>query len=115
MTSLTTNFQRSQDTLYSLAADTGGKALLDTNDLERGIVQAEKSVASYYVIGYYASNKAQDGKFRRVKVMLSAADAKLDYRQGYFAGKTFAKFTTAAKDTRRHSGRRRRFSCNRIA
>jgi len=98
MTSLTTNFQRSQDTLYSLAADTGGKALLDTNDLERGIVQAEQSVSSYYVIGYYASNKAQDGKFRRIKVALNDAEAKLDYRQGYFAGNTFAKFTAADKE-----------------
>ncbi|MGC4050164.1 MAG: VWA domain-containing protein [Paludibaculum sp.] len=30
-------FQRSQDTLFALAADTGGKALLDSNDLARGI------------------------------------------------------------------------------
>ena len=33
---ITNNFQRSQDTLYALAADTGGKALLDVNDLTVG-------------------------------------------------------------------------------
>ena len=33
---LTTNFQQSQDTLYALAGDTGGKALLDNNDLAAG-------------------------------------------------------------------------------
>ena len=32
----TNNFQHSQDTLYALAADTGGKALLDNNDLSHG-------------------------------------------------------------------------------
>jgi hypothetical protein len=32
-----TNFRRSQDTLYTLAADTGGKELLDYNDLAAGI------------------------------------------------------------------------------
>ena len=37
-----TNFAKSQDTLYALAADTGGKALLDYNDLTRGIVQARE-------------------------------------------------------------------------
>ena len=37
---VTTNLQQSQDTLYALAADTGGKALLDYNDLAKGIVQA---------------------------------------------------------------------------
>ena len=42
--SLTTNFQQSQDTLYALAGDTGGKALLDYNDLTKGIVQAEQAV-----------------------------------------------------------------------
>ena len=53
---VTTNFQQSQDTLFALAADTGGKALLDNNDLALGIVQAQKSVSSYYILGYYATN-----------------------------------------------------------
>src|SRR5260370_34690003 len=30
---LMTGFQRSQDTLYTLSADTGGTAMLDSNDL----------------------------------------------------------------------------------
>src|SRR6202041_1391773 len=55
----TTNFQQSQDTLYALAGDTGGKALFDNNDLTRGIVQAQESVSDYYVIGYYTSNTAR--------------------------------------------------------
>src|SRR5262249_4784164 len=80
-----TNFQRSQDSLYALAADTGGKAMLDNNDLSAGIVQAEQAITSYYVIGYYPSNTNQDGKFRRVKISLKETQtAKLDYRQGYF-------------------------------
>src|SRR5206468_10705473 len=37
-----TNFQRSQDSLFALAEDTGGKALLDSNDLAAGIVQAQQ-------------------------------------------------------------------------
>jgi len=37
------NLERSQDTLWTLAADTGGKALLDYNDLAQGIVQAQKA------------------------------------------------------------------------
>ncbi len=96
---LTTNFQQSQDTLYALAADTGGKALLDYNDLTRGIVQAERAVSSYYVIGYYTTNTEQDGKFRRIKITLSSnLTANLDYRQGYFANKLFSKFTAADKE-----------------
>jgi len=93
------SFQQSQDTLYALAADTGGKALLDSNELAKGIAQAEQAVTSYYVIGYYTSNSVQDGKFRRIKVLLNAdVAANLDYRQGYFAGKQFSKFTAADKE-----------------
>ena len=95
----TTNFQQSQDTLYALASDTGGKALLDTNDLAKGIQQAERSISSYYILGYYSANTALDGKFRRIKISLNASlSAALDYRQGYFAAKQFGKFNAADKE-----------------
>jgi VWFA-related protein len=67
----TSNFQQSQDTLFALAGDTGGKALFDNNDLTRGIVQAQESVSDYYVVGYYTSNTARNGHFRRVKISLN--------------------------------------------
>ena len=53
---VTSNFQQSQDTLYALAGDTGGKALLDNNDLTRGIVQAQQAISDYYILGYYTTN-----------------------------------------------------------
>jgi hypothetical protein len=93
------NFQRSQDTLWALAEDTGGKALLDNNDLGKGMVNAQKAISSYYILGYYTTNTNLDGKFRRIKISLSAdTTAKLDYRQGYFAGKKFGNFTAADKE-----------------
>lgn len=89
----------SQETLHTLAADTGGKALLDSNDLTLGIRQAQEDIRSYYTIGYYPANTAEDGKYRRLSIKLPGnAQAKLDYRKGYFAGKTFAKFTADDKE-----------------
>lgn len=100
---VTSNFQGQQETLYTLASDTGGKALLDNNDLSLGIVQAQKDISSYYIVGYYSKNEAQDGRFRRIKISvkdaaLTSRVAKLDYRQGYYAGKVFAKFTDTDKE-----------------
>ena len=93
------SLQSSQDTMYTLASDTGGKALLDVNDLGRGILNAQEALSSYYIIGYYTTNSALDGKFRRVKIALKEiTSAKLDYRQGYFGGKEFNKFTAADKE-----------------
>lgn len=92
-------FRRSQDTMWTLGADTGGKALLDFNDLTRGITEAQKAFSSYYIIGYYTSNATPDGKFRRIKISLNNNEtAKLDYRQGYYAGKVFKKFQQSEKE-----------------
>ena len=61
--------------------------------------KAQQAVTSYYIIGYYPTNTNLDGKFRRVKITLrDIPSAKLDYRQGYFGGKVFSKFTAADKE-----------------
>jgi VWFA-related protein len=96
---ITTNFQRSQDALYSLAKDTGGKALFDYNDLSLGIVQAAQAQTSYYILGYYSTKIAADGKYRRIRVTLNGGRAAdLTFRQGYYGDKEFARFTTADKE-----------------
>ena len=91
-----------QETLFSLAADTGGKALLDSNDLTLGITQIQKDMSSYYSLTYASSNDSQDGRYRRIQVKLAprvaAMKLKLDYRQGYFGPTTFAKMHGADKD-----------------
>jgi VWFA-related protein len=97
------NFQNQQETLFTLAADTGGKALLDNNDLAVGLVQAQKDISSYYILGYYTSNDKLDGRFRTVKITLKdqalqARLAKFDYRRGYYAGKEFKQFTSTDKE-----------------
>jgi VWFA-related protein len=94
-----TRQQQSQDTYYALAKDTGGRAFFDSNDLALGIAQAAQAVTSYYIIGYYATNPAKDGRFRRVKITLANRDgARLSYRAGYYAAKEFAKFNAADKE-----------------
>jgi hypothetical protein len=97
--SVVNNFQKTQDNMYALAVDTGGKALFDNNDLSQGIVEAQQAITSYYIVGYYTTNGNLDGKFRRIKISLKEdPTAKLDYRVGYVANKTFNKFTTADKE-----------------
>ncbi len=92
-------FNDQQETLYTLAADTGGKALLDSNDLSLGIAQAQQDVRSYYIVGYYSTNPAQDGRYRRIRVTLAGQpQAKLDFRSGYFAGKKFGQFSSDDKE-----------------
>ena len=93
------NFQRSQDTLYALAKDTGGKPFLDSNDLTLGIKQAAEAMTSYYMIGYYPTRTTADGKFRKVKISLKNGIAgDVSFRQGYYADKDFSKFNATDKE-----------------
>jgi hypothetical protein len=73
--------------------------MFDYNDLSLGIVQAAQAVTGYYMIGYYTSNAAADGRFRRVKIAVAGnLPADLSYRPGYYGAKTFAKFNAADKE-----------------
>ena len=90
-----------QETITTLAADTGGKALLDNNDLSMGIRTAQNDLSSYYILGYYSSNSAEDGKYRHITVKLTnpqLSSSKLQYKEGYYASKVFQKFTSADKE-----------------
>ncbi len=96
------NFASQQETLLTLAGDTGGKALLDNNDLSMGIQNAQKDISSYYILGYYSQNDKLDGQFRKVDIKMKtsalAGKYSLDYRHGYYAGKEFKKFTSSDKE-----------------
>ena len=89
----------SQETLSTLAADTGGKAFFDSNDITAGIVQAQQQMRSYYLLGYYTSNPAQDGKYRKITVKLTnSMSAKLEHRKGYYASKVWGKLNGQEKE-----------------
>jgi VWFA-related protein len=82
----------SQETLTTLAGDTGGRAFLDSNDLSGVFAAVQKDTSSYYVLGYRSSNPAMNGKFRRIKVVVNRPDVKLEYRSGYYGPKDYAHF-----------------------
>ncbi len=82
----------SQDTLVSLAADTGGKAFTDTNDFGEAFTRVQTDMSAYYLLGYSSSNKNQDGRFRRIQVSLkdNKSGYRIEARSGYYADRDFA-------------------------
>ncbi len=91
--------QQSQDTLYALAKDTGGTPFFDNNDLSLGIAKAAQSMTSYYVIGFYSTHIAADGKFRRIQVSLANnRTGTLAYRPGYYGDKEFARLSGVERE-----------------
>jgi VWFA-related protein len=88
----------SQETLYTLADDTGGKAFMDTNDFSGVFKQVQKDTSAYYVLGYTSMNHLKDGHFRRLKVQVNRPDMKLEYRTGYYAGRDFEYMKNADRE-----------------
>jgi len=88
MNALNSNFT-TQETLVTLAGDTGGRAILDTNDFGQVFKRVQEDTSTYYMLGYHSTNPARDGKFRRIVVRVRRPDLKLEYRRGYYAPADF--------------------------
>jgi VWFA-related protein len=75
----------SQDSLNALAADTGGKAVFNTNSLEPGLSRALKETASYYLLAWKPDRGSQGSKFRRIEVkVVGRPDLTVQVRRGFF-------------------------------
>jgi VWFA-related protein len=92
------SISNSQETLTTLALDTGGKALLDTNDLGQVFEAVREDSGSYYLLGYYSTNSKRDGKYRQIKVQVKLPGVRVKNRAGYFAPKSFEQFTKSDRE-----------------
>ena len=77
--------QASQGTMKEVAAETGGKAYINQNEIKDGIALADGDEKASYTVGYYPDNKKWDGKYRAIKVKVNQGDIEIRYRKGYFA------------------------------
>jgi VWFA-related protein len=76
----------SQATMQQVADDTGGKAYVETNDLDKAVAGAIENGSSYYTLAYVPKNAVLDGRYRAIKVTLDDDHGlKLAYRRGYYA------------------------------
>ena len=82
----------SQETLVTVAGDTGGKAFLDTNDFGQVFDQVQRDASVYYILGYRSSSSARDGSFRRIQLKINRPGVRLEFRKGYYAPKDFKHF-----------------------
>ena len=77
--------QAANDDLRSLAEETDGIAIVDTNDLEGGMKRIAADLAAYYVLGYYTTNTTFDGRLRTIKVRYKANGNAIRARRQYRA------------------------------
>ena len=69
----------------TLAENTDGIAVVDTNDLAGGLQRIIDDASAYYLLGYYSTNAKVDNKFRRIEVKVAGSGIKVKARRGYVA------------------------------
>ncbi len=74
-----------RNTLMQLAAETGGRAVYNTNNFEPGLEKSLVDTSAYYVLGYTPTRTEDDGKFHKIAVKLKRPGMKVLGRLGYWA------------------------------
>jgi VWFA-related protein len=73
------------NTLRRIAADTGGRAIVNTNDPSEQLKGVMADASAYYLLGYSPTRKGNDGKFHEIKVRVKRRGVRLTSRRGYWA------------------------------
>jgi VWFA-related protein len=69
----------------SLASDSGGFTVKNSNDLSKGIQRIADESRNYYLLGYNPSNATADGRFRKIEVKVARSNTRVRARKGYYA------------------------------
>jgi VWFA-related protein len=77
-----------RSSLFQLAADTGGRAVVNTNAMAVGLAQMITEASAYYVLGYTPTRTTDDGKYHKISVKVKRSGARVNARQGYWAPST---------------------------
>jgi VWFA-related protein len=74
---------------HKITDETGGRTISVNSEkhLAEAFDQISEELRSQYTLGYYPTNAARDGKFRKIKVDMSNHDLKVLARKGYYAPK----------------------------
>ncbi len=80
--------QANQDIMQSVSEKTGGRAFLNTNDIQGAIRRAADEGRTSYVLGFYPTDDRADGRFHRLTVKVNRPDVEVRHREGYFAPPT---------------------------
>jgi VWFA-related protein len=84
LTKNTKMLDNTMDTLRILADETDGRAIVNSNDLERGLRQIVRDSSAYYLLGY-TSTVTTDGKFHKLNVKVKRPGLQVRARPGYLA------------------------------
>jgi VWFA-related protein len=83
LSSLMSELRLSQDSLRTLADETGGFAAVNSNELTTAFERIVRDNSGYYVLAYYPPSDKRDGKFHKIEVRVTRPGLTVRARRGY--------------------------------
>lgn len=77
------HIRKTTDTLRVIAEQTGGFAVVNSNDFNRGLQRIDNETSDYYVLGYYSTNPDPTKRTRKIEITTTRANMNLTYRSQY--------------------------------
>lgn len=77
--------QANLDYLRVVSDQTGGHAVINTNDFRRGLDEIFTETSDYYLLGYRPAGNLADKKYRRIQVKVDKPGVTIQSRRGFFA------------------------------
>jgi VWFA-related protein len=65
------HIRKTQDSLRSIAEETGGFAVINQNDFDKALKRIDAETSDYYVLGYYSSNPDPLKRTRKIEVKVN--------------------------------------------
>ena len=76
-------FDKTQDTLRVLAAETGGAAIVNENEFDDALKRIDAEASDYYMLGYYSKNPGTSNQARKIEVRVKRPGLTVIARSSY--------------------------------
>jgi VWFA-related protein len=97
----------SQDSLRTLAEETGGYAAVNSNNVTTALNRIVRLNSRYYVLGYYPKDARRDGRFHKIEVRTKQPGLRVSARKGYVSPRLPGKDELQRQERERERGRGR--------
>ena len=77
------HIRKTQDSLRVLADETGGIAIVNQNNFDKGLKRIDAETSDYYVVGYYSNNPDPTRKTRKIEVKVKREGLNVWSRTSY--------------------------------
>jgi VWFA-related protein len=76
--------RKSQDTMRTLAEETGGIAVVNQNDFDKALQRIDNETSDYYILGYYSSNPDPTHRRRKIEVKVNRQDVRVSHSRSEY-------------------------------